>query len=298
MLHGFTYNGHIYIAAFVLLATGISFWVYNKFKKLRPANQLVAPIILWLMICAVVGTFLKGASFFIIPVFALLATFMITINQRRPNAYLLVFLCIPALWIYGPFIKMFPVGLGLKMMVASTVLVSLTFMLLLPVFSFYRKKYRLAHICFFLFGVLMVYAHFNAGFDKENAKPSSLLYVLDADKNQASWATYDHVPIDWNEQFLGQEKRIPEKGEYKTLPSKYRSTFTYVAEAPLKQVKQSRIETTRDTVVGKERLLDICITPQRNLNRLDIFSNKITIKKATSQWFTARCLFFGKSKKR
>ena len=281
-LHGFTYNVHSYIAAFVLLSTGICFWVYSKFKNIRTSNLLDAPIVLWLLICAAVGDSLKGASFFIIPVFAILAAFMVTINQRRPNAYLLVFLCIPALWLYAPFIKMFPIGLGLKMMVATTVLVTLTFKLVLPVFGFYRKKHRLAHLCFILFGGLMVYAHFTAGFNSENAKPSSLLYVLDADKNTANWATYDHKLIAWNEQFLGEDKQVPQKLADQTISSKYSSGFSFVSKAPLKQVHPPKIETGRDTIIGNERLLEICISPQRSVNRLDIFTNEISINTATA----------------
>lgn len=282
MLHGFTYNGHSYIAAFVLMATGICFWVYNKFKKLQPANLLVAPLVLWLGICAIVGLYLKGASFFVIPVFGLLAALLVTVNQRRPNAYLLVFLCIPSLWIYAPFIKMFPVGLGLKMMVASTLLVSLTFLLLLPVFGFYRKKHRLANLCFLLFGACMVYAHFNSGFDRENAKPSSLLYVYDADKKTAKWSTYDKVLIDWNGQFLGEDRQVPQKLSNQTISSKYNSGFSYVSQAPLKNLRAPAIETGRDTIIGNERLLEICISPQRNVNRLDIFTNEVSITKAVA----------------
>jgi len=280
MLHGFTYNGHIYIAAFVLLAVGICFWVYSKFTKLRPSNQLVAPIIIWLLICAAVGDSLKGASFFVIPVFALLAAFMITINQRRPNAYLLVFLCIPALWVYAPFIKLLPIGLGLKMMTATTVLTTLTFMLLLPVFSFYRKKHRLAHLSFILFAGFMIYAHFNADFTAENAKPSSLLYVYDVDKNEANWASYDSELIDWNDQFLGNDKHKPEKLADQTISSKYNSSFSFISKAPIKDVSPPLIEKGLDTIIGNERILDICIKPQRNVNRLDIYTNPIEIKKA------------------
>jgi len=280
MLHEFTYNGHIYIAAFVLLAIGICFWVYNKFPQIRTPNLLVAPTVIWLIVCAAAGDSLKGASFFIVPVFAILAALMIAINQRRPNGYLLVFLCIPALWLYGPFIKMFPVGLGLKMMIASTILVTLTFMLLLPIFGFYKKKHRLAHLCFLLFAGAMLYAHFNAGFDKENAKPSSLLYVLDADKNIANWATYDQELIDWNQQFLGEDKYQPIKLAEQTISSKYNSGFTFVSKAPMKSITLPIIQKSFDTIVGNDRILDICIKPQRNVNRLDIFTNPISVKKA------------------
>ena len=272
MLHGFTYNGHTYIFAFVFFSIAVCFWVYNRFKKMETANLLVAPILLWLIICGLVSHYLSGASFFIIPVFALLAAFMVLLNQKMPNAYLLTFLAIPALFIYAPFVKMFPVGLGLKMMVAATLFTTLTFLLLLPVFGFYLKKKRLAYMGLILFFGCMISAHFNSGFDKDNAKPTSLLYVLDADTNKAQWATYEKVLSDWTSQYLGENKHAPEKLSEKTISSKYSSGFTYVADAPTKEIGQMQIEKTRDTIIGNSRLLDICITPNRNVNRLEVFT--------------------------
>ena len=279
MLHGFTYNGYTYIAAFVLFAVGICFWVYHKFEKISTSNLLVAPITVWLVICGAVAVYLQGASFFIVPLFALLVSFLVVLNQKNPSPYLLVFLALPAIWIYAPFVKMFPVGLGLKMMVATTVLVTLTFVLLLPIFGFYTKKKLLAFLSFILFIGFMVSAHFNSGFSKENAKPSSLLYVLDADKNTAQWATYDHFLTDWTAQYLA-DKKVPERTGQKTLSSKYSTGFTYVANAPLKKINAPKIEKTTDTIIGNERVLKICITPQRNVNRLEVFTNNIPIKKA------------------
>lgn len=273
ILHGFTYNGHTYIFAFVFMSIAVCFWVYNRFKKIDTANLLVAPIFLWLIICGLTSHFLSGASFFIIPVFALLATFMVLINQKMPNPYLLTFLGVPALFIFSPFIKMFPVGLGLKMMIATTIFVTLTFLLLLPVFGFYKKKKRLAYISLILFFGCMISAHFNSGFDKDNAKPTSLLYVLDADTNKAQWATYENTLSDWTTQYLDNSKKAPEQLSDNTISSKYSSNFTYVTDAPEKEITPMRVEKTRDTIVGNNRLLEICITPERNINRLEVFTN-------------------------
>ncbi|MBT8302639.1 MAG: M28 family peptidase, partial [Maribacter sp.] len=280
ILHGFTYNGHTYIAAFVLFAVTICFWAYGKFKKIETPNLLVAPIFFWLLLCGLVSVYLQGASFFIVPVYALLVAFMVVINQKEPSAYVLVILALPALWIYAPFIKMFPIGLGLKMMVAASLLTTLTFFLLLPLFGFYKHKNRLAILGFVLFLGFMVSAHFNSGFTAEHAKPTSLLYVLDADTNSAQWATYEHELAHWTAQYIGDDKKIPEKLADKTISSKYASGFTYVSEAPLKQISPPRIEITKDTIVGKERLLEICITPQRDVNRLEVFTNQIGLNKA------------------
>ncbi len=281
MLHGFTYNGYTYIAAFVLFSIGICFWVYHKFKKIKTPNVLVAPIVLWLAICGLVAVYLQGASFFIVPVFALLAAFLVTINQESPSAYLLLFLALPAIFIFAPFIKMFPVGLGLKMMVATTVLTTLTFALLLPVFQFYRKKNRLAFLSLIFFFGCMISAHFNAGFSNENAKPTSLMYVLNADTNTAQWATYENQLSDWTAQYLGTDKKAPEKLSDNTISSKYGTGFTFISETPVKELPIMKVEKSRDTIIGNNRFLDICITPQRNVNRLEVYTNDIPIEKAS-----------------
>jgi len=135
-------------------------------------------------------------------------------------------------------------------------------------------------LCFILFVGFMLYAHFNAGFDKDNAKPSSLLYVLNADTNTANWATYDQTLINWNSQFLGEDKQDQKEVKNKTISSKYNSGFSFVSPAPLKKISPPKIETGRDTIIGNERWLEVCISPQRDVNRLDIFTNKITITSA------------------
>ena len=275
MLHGFTYNGYYYIAAFVFLSIAICFWAYHKYQNISIANLLVAPIFLWLIICGAVAIFLPGASFFIIPLFALLACFLVLINQKDPNPYLLIFLALPALWIYAPFIKMFPVGLGLKMMVASTILTSLTFYLLLPIFGFYKSKSKLAFLGQLLFVIFIIAAHFNAGFTKDRAKPSSLLYVLNTDDNSAQWVSYDHVLIDWNKPYVKGSTLKTEN--YQVISSKYSSGFTHSANAPLKEIAAPKVEKSLDTIVNNNRLIKLTITPQRPVNRLEVFTNTVTL---------------------
>ncbi|MDC6366181.1 MULTISPECIES: M28 family peptidase [Flavobacteriaceae] len=280
MLHGFTYNGHIYILMFAFLSTGVCFWFYHKFKKVSTPNLLVAPIFIWLIICALVASYLKGASFFVVPLFGLLAAFMVTINQEKPSPFLLLFLALPAIFIYAPFIKMFPVGLGLKMMVASTIFTTLLFFLVLPFFGQLKNKDRFAYLSLFLFFAFGISSHINSNFNEERPKPSSLLYIYNEDENSANWATYDHSPIDWNNQFLQNNKKSSADEEHKTIASKYSSRITYLADAPKKEVALPWVDTTKDTIIGKERILELCITPKRNVNRLDIYTNDIKLNSA------------------
>ena len=281
MLHGFTYNGHTYIAAFVLFALAVCFGSYHYFRKFTVANLMVAPLLLWIALCGVLNIYLKGASFFIVPVFGLLAACYIAQTQKLPNLFLMVFLSLSALWLFPPLIEGFVVGLGLKMLMASTLLTTLTFFLLLPVFGFYPTKKKLAYLGFmFCFGCL-VSAHFNSGFDSENAKPSSLVYTLNTDKDTAQWATYDHMPIPWNDAVLGTEKRVVTAGSLPILSSKYGSRFSFVADAPVKAIKGPSIQTTTDTIIGNTRYLSMQIVPQRKVNRLEVFTNYVPIASAS-----------------
>lgn len=280
MLHGFTYNGNTYIIAFIFLSLGISFYCYREFRKLKTANLLVGPMLLWLIICALIARYLPGASFFIIPFFALLASFWVVLNQETPSAYLMVFLGLPAIFILAPFLQMFPVGLGLKMMVISTVFTTLIFLLLLPVFGFMRRKKTISFLSILVFLGAMIVAHFDSGFSEENAKPTCLLYVYDADSDSAQWATYEHSLSDWTAQYLGADKKVPEKLDNTTISSKYSSSFTYVNEAPKKAIPVMTIEKTRDTIIGDNRHLEVCITPQRPINRVEVFTNDVHVKKA------------------
>jgi len=274
ILHGFTYNGHTYILAFVFLTLGICFWFYHKFyKKENTGSLLVAPITIWLIICILVGFKLKGASFFIIPVyFGLLALFVL-LRQKTPNVSLMALLSFPLLLILAPFIKMLPVGLGLKNLFIVGVLGALIFGLLIPVFGFFKHKNRWAYLMFFLSFCLLISAHFKSDFDAESPKPNSLVYVLNADENSAIWATYDTVLDDWTKQFLGDTPNDARQLSNNTLASKYNSGFSYTKATDVKAIPTSEVDIYKDTVIGDLRHVSMNVKQQRNINRLDVFSD-------------------------
>ncbi|MCL6274557.1 M28 family peptidase [Muricauda sp. 2012CJ35-5] len=274
MLHGFTYNGHLLILVYVMLSLAVCFWAYHKFRKIKTANLLVAPLFLWLIICGLAAIYLQGASFFIVPLFGTLAALMVLINQDKPSPLLLLFLILPAVFVHAPFIKMFPVGLGLKMMVAVTVFTTLLFFLSLPFLGGLKNKERFAYVFLILFFSFGIAAHINSDFSEDRPKPSSLLYVHNTDNDNAMWATYDHSLIDWNNQFLGDTKKAPTEADFKTLSSKYLSRFSYIREIPKKDIAAPWIDTVRDTVIGDQRILELCVTPKRNVNRLDVYTNE------------------------
>lgn len=275
LLNGFTYNGHAYIAAFVLLSIAISFAFYHFFTPNKiTANHFVAPLFIWLLINTGIAFSLQGAGFLIIPVYFGIFMFgFYILTQKYSPVFNLIF-SIPALLIIAPFIQMFPIGLGLKILFGSAILTVLSFGLLLPTLGNYVQKgtwsilFLLASIGFF------AKAHSNADYEKGKAKSNSLVYLYDADTNQAQWLTYDKNLDSWTKSYLGEDPKTPKGISDIPLFSKYDSQFTFAAQAPLQRIPQPTIEFLTDSIADNLRYLKIRISPNRKVNRYDIFANE------------------------
>jgi hypothetical protein len=275
MLHKFTYNGHSYIAAFVLLSLAICFWVYAKFTKSKLVpSHFVAPVFLWFIINLLVCIYLKGAAFFVFPTYFGVFTLMYFVFKEKSNPFINLAFSIPALVIFAPFIQLLPIGLGLKMLAGSAVLVVLTFALLLPVFGNYSKKANWGTLLFIISIGFFIKAHFDGKFEKGKGKPNSLLYVYDADKNQANWATYDKVLDHWTKNYLGENPSLDNSLNQYGLSSKYNSGYSYSAIAPKKNIAKPTFTFLRDTIVGNQRAITLQIDANKNVNRMDIFASE------------------------
>ena len=275
LLNGFTYNGHDYIAAFTLMTLSICFAFYQRFSaKKVTINHYVAPLFLWIIINLLLAFFLKGAAFLIIPAFAGLLMFGSFVLTQKSKWVLNLFLSIPTLLLIVPFIPMFPIGLGLKILFGSAVLTVFTFGLLLPVFGSFTRKGMSSIILSLLAIAFFAKAHYYSGYELGKAKSNSLVYILDADKNKATWATYDINLDDWTKAYLGQNPTDISALSTNTLTSKYNSGFTYTADAPIKNISKPVVEFLTDSIVGGNRYLKIRITPTRKVNRYDIFANE------------------------
>jgi hypothetical protein len=273
-LNGFTYNGHAYIGAFVTLSIAICFAFYHHFSEGKiTMNHFVAPLLLWIIINAYLANSLTGAGFLIIPVYFGIFLFGIFVITQHYSLGLNLLFSIPALAIVAPFIVMFPVGLGLKILFGSAVLTVLLFGLLLPVFGAFSKKGVWTMLFFVISIGFFVYAGIHSGYEQGKAKSNSLLYVYNADNDSAVWTTYDTNLDDWTKSYLGQmnQKAVGLNGL--PIASKYNSTFSYSAIAPKVDVPKPTITFIKDSVVGNNRYLKIKITPNRKVNRYDIFAN-------------------------
>jgi hypothetical protein len=169
---------------------------------------------------------------------------------------------------------MFPIGLGLKILFGSAILTVLLFSLLLPVFGTFSKKGIWGTIMILICLGFLVEAHFNSEYQYGKAKPNSLLYVLDGDHNKAFWTTYDKNLDEWTKGYLGENPNVASELNKNALYSKYNSQLTFSTQAPIKEIAKPTILFLRDSIVDDYRYLKIKITPNRHVNRYDIFANE------------------------
>lgn len=278
MLHGFTYNGHVYILSFSFLALAICFWVYQKYHKPEnTASLYIAPLFFWLVICTLVAFVLPGASFFIIPIFFALITLFVLIRQKKPNLILIALLGLPVITIMAPFVKMFPVGLGLKILFVSCIFVVLIFGMLVSIFGFLNHKKLWSYLFLIATFICLVLANIQSDFSEDRPKPNSLNYVLDSNSNTAVWATYDAILDTYTKPYLTDSQDDASLLNKNTLGSKYKSGFTFIKSAPVKMLEKPEITIVSDTIVGDFRNVTLQFKSNRHAERVDVFADSLML---------------------
>ncbi|WP_423817914.1 M20/M25/M40 family metallo-hydrolase [Salinimicrobium sp. TIG7-5_MAKvit] len=273
MEHGFTYNGYWYLAAIIFLALAICFYVYHRFRKPQNTHELlVAPLILWWIISALAAVYLKGAAYFVLPLMFGIVQLFILILDLKWKLILLAFLSLPDIFILMPFILSFPVALELKMLFLSAVLVVLLFVLLWPVFGALRSNQLFGFVSFVIFIGLFLVAHFKSEFNEARPRPNSLVYVVDKDRNIATWNTYDAGLDTFTAAYFEDAEAAQQ--EY-WFGSKNGSSFSKTAPAPQIMLPAPYISVQKASYEAEgEDVYHVKIAPNREINRMALFADK------------------------
>ena len=274
ILQGFTYNGHLYITAFVSIALAISLRIYKYyFTRYSAANLMVAPIFVWGIINLLIAIYLKGAAFFILPVYAALATLAMLLYSNHNKATKIIIstlLALPTLIVFAPLIKMFPVGLGLKMLGISALFVVLIFGLMLPIFKKYKNTINLSYLFLSIGLIALITASLKADYTTNRKQPVSLNYILDA-TNKAYFTSFDQKVTSYNKEYLGEN---PIKGSFEKTASdsKYHTGINLYNEVKAVQLTPPIINKLKDTVYNNLRFVNLQIIPQRKTNKMELIA--------------------------
>ena len=273
--HGFKYNGHAYIGFFVSLCLAILFRMYSYFgKRNSVVNLIAAPHFLWLVVNVLVFVFLKGAAFFIIPVFFGLLSWFLLLRFETPRLVVMALLGAPGVFIFAPLIQFFPVGLGSDHIVISCVFTVLLFGLLLPVFGFYKLKKVLSYLFFALAVVFFIVAHTQSSFSQIRQKPNSLSYYNNIDTKEAYWVSYDKILDPWTKRYLGKDPKPASAYIESAAGSKYNTSYSFAAKAPVVAIPEFKLTINQNSTYKGMREVRFTIIPQRDAHQIRLYTDK------------------------
>ena len=273
ILHGFTYNGYYYITAFIFLNIFCLFSIYYRFFKNSSGLDLtIMPIGFWLIINVLISIYLKGAAYFIIPVnLVLFSILLIYFSNFKGNKKMLLwtFFSVPLIYIFAPQLKMFPVGLGLDNLFITSFFLVLIFVLLLPVFSNFAFKNQIKNLTLLIAIVFFALAFLNNDYDVNSKKPNSILYYSDLDSKQSYWLSRNENLDEFTSQFFKKNESIQEASFFSSS-SKYGTPHKQSALADFIKFSSSDIQILKDTIVENKRNLQLKISPERKINKIDL----------------------------
>jgi hypothetical protein len=249
--------------------------MYSYFgKRNSVVNLLAAPFFLWLVVNVLVFVFLKGAAFFIIPVFFALLSWFLLLRFETPRLVIMALLGAPGVFIFAPLIQFFPVGLGSDHIVISCVFTVLLFGLLLPVFGFYKLKKVLSYLFFALAVVFFIVAHTQSSFSKIRQKPNSLSYYNNIDTKEAYWVSYDKILDPWTKQYLGKDPKPASAYIESAAGSKYNTSYSFAAKAPVVAIPEFKLTINQNSTYQGMREVRFTIIPQRDAHQIRLYTDK------------------------
>jgi hypothetical protein len=197
--------------------------------------------------------------------------------EERTKRILFTILSIPTIYIFAPLIKMFPVGLGLKNIFISGVLITLVFGLM--IFTFHQKKASwMLKLCGLLTIIFFGVATLNSGFSIDNKKPNSLVYIQNNDDKTAYFGTYNNVLDSYTAQIF-DEIVVKEDLLNAETKNKYNTRFSYHKKTAFRNIASSTITIDFDTIIGNRRLLELEIIPKKNAHKFEFITNtKLTLQ--------------------
>ena len=272
--HGFTYNGHSYIAFFFLFSLGMTIGIFRRLGKgQHTAGLYVAPLFVWVIINVLVFVVIQGAGYFIIPVFFGLVSLWVLIRQEQPNLLLLTLLAAPTLFLFAPLVQFFPVGLGMDSVFISCIFTVLIFGLLFSVLDRFRMKRLVSFVCLGIGLIYFIQAHNRSDFTEDRKKPNSLVYYQNADTNNSYWVTYDKMMDEWTKGYLGDSPQAASKYIESAAGSKYNTSFRYAAEAPIKDIAPFEVRLEEDSLHDNGRTVSFTILPKREVTELFVYAD-------------------------
>ena len=258
VIAGSTEGAYLYMLSFSCLALAIFVWFYRFFRRVIGALDLAAGTMIWWFLLLVLLTEVlvpAEANFIVVwpllfSALALRAAMRHGETGARPGAtaFSLATAAVVCILLLVPLTSV--VYVGLQSIVALggfplTLEVLLLGLLMLPLETFVHRRPR------WLVGglvtvslVLLAVGVWNPGADRA-LKLDSVIYTMDADKNESHWYSFDLLPDSWTEQFGLRQSVWESFTDYDpltTYPMLHADAAKAELQAPQVEVLSQRLE--------------------------------------------------------
>ncbi|MBV9927178.1 MAG: M20/M25/M40 family metallo-hydrolase [Acidobacteria bacterium] len=213
MTFGEPYNSGLYVYAFAALTFAVVTAFVALFRgRVGAENLLVGGLFWWILLLVLSILYVPGGSYlFTWPVlFTLLGVGVRFAAEPEggtlpgQTAFVLVLCAAPGLLLLTPLVYQLSLALTVNLAWVAAVLLALLLLLLISHLGLAtsRRRWLLPFAALLVSAGFIAAAGRTADFGLERPKPFHLIYGLDADKNEAVWATADDRPEGWASQFF------------------------------------------------------------------------------------------------
>lgn len=272
ILQGFTYNGHIYIVVFSLLAASISFLFYRRLLDSHNASELmVVPILIWILLSFAAAVYITGAHFIILISIAGTLALAVNVLMKKPQPSVTLLLFVPVILIFTPLFMQLPVALGIAILPFSGILLVLILSVFISSLQI-PQQFQLSKWVFIIALVgTYIYAETKASFSHDRPLPNSLYYFQDEESKLAYWFTHDYKTSKWNKQYFTNTLKGKQLAEFKTQHWRWAKI---AAATENREIPVAKVAVLADRTYVNRRIYKIEITPQRNVSRLNLVNNQ------------------------
>lgn len=259
------YQSRIYLAAFLLLGIAVAAALYMRFfRKVGVENLSTGALLFWLILLVPASILVPGGSYLLFwpLLFALAARAMIFAARTPPDdsvktLALQSLFAIPGIVLFVPMIYQVFAALGFVAVGIVIAMLMLLFGLLIPHFAMMMssRKWLLPGGAALAALVLLAFAGFTSGFDKQHPKSNSVSYIFNADMNKAVWASTDQQVDEWTRQFFSANVERGSLNDY--VPTS--SNGFLKSSAPLAPLSPSLLELIEDRTHDGVRTLRLKI---------------------------------------
>ena len=272
MLQGFTYNGHVYILFFSLLALSICFFLYKRVSETHSASDLmVAPVFIWILISFASAFLLTGAHFFTLISLAGTIALLINVLSKKTQTTATLLLFIPVVLIFSPFLMQLPVALGLIILPFSGLLLVLILSVFISTIQLPNQHVINKWVFIVLLASTYIYAETKASFNSDRPIPNSLFYFQDKDSDLAYWFSHDNKMDDWTKDIL--INNTLDANNLIKFKNQFWSRAKIVAKAENIHIPVAQIEVLTDRRYTDRHVYQLKITPQPGVNKLIFRTN-------------------------